>query len=166
MTNLHNSNQGNSSSHQQEDCQSYPSRKQILDDMEKIFILALEMGKINVALRAKELIGKELGFFLPPSKRSKVNDHKAHKTEQEIQVDFIQEEKPEDGKKSQQPLETSNTIKEQPHNSKTGGTVRSSILAVLLTGASLYSLSNSDLQAHDMPCKILGNPQKVLFKKS
>jgi len=176
MKNLHNVSQTNHNRPQQNKCEDYPSRKQILNDMEKIFILAMEMGKINVALRAKELIGKELGFFLPPSKRPKVDGHKSPKTDPEIQVDLIQEEAAADEKKFQQPLVTSDTFVKQPDNSKTGATVRSTILALLLTGASLYSLSSSDLNAQELPCKILKslpkannileNRQKVIFEEN
>ncbi|MBL0941854.1 MAG: hypothetical protein IBJ00_03880 [Alphaproteobacteria bacterium] len=169
MKNLHNSNRTNSPYSQQDDYQEYPSRKPILDDMEKIFILAMEMGKINVALRAKELIGKELGLFLPPSKRSKVNDQKASKTDQEVQVGFIQKEETEDEQKSQRSLITSNTVVKQAPSSRTGVIVRSSILATLLTGASLYSFSNSELKAQDLSLqnfKILAKGQQYFRKSS
>jgi hypothetical protein len=49
-----------------------PGRLDILADMEKIFQLAMAAGKLSVALKAKELIGKEMGLFLPPSQRAKI----------------------------------------------------------------------------------------------
>jgi hypothetical protein len=42
------------------------TREQILADMETIYHLALETGKLNVALHAKELQGKAIGLFNTP----------------------------------------------------------------------------------------------------
>lgn len=48
-----------------------PCRRKIIEDLEKIFELSMETGKLNTALRAKVDIGKELGLFRPVSKRTK-----------------------------------------------------------------------------------------------
>jgi len=50
--------------------------KNILRDVDDLYQLALENGNFSVALKAKELLGREYGFFAPkppPSQKEKMD---------------------------------------------------------------------------------------------
>jgi hypothetical protein len=70
-----------------------PSRLDILADMEQIFQLAMATGKLSVALRAKELIGKEMGLFLPASQRAKIKLNELSDEELMEALDEVEQEK-------------------------------------------------------------------------
>lgn len=49
------------------------SPSQILDDLETLYTLALEKENFSVALKVKELLGKECGLFFPSAQRKPVS---------------------------------------------------------------------------------------------
>lgn len=63
----------------------HPSASQILDDIETLYTLALEKGNFSAALKAKELIGREYGLFLPHSYRKNL----ALKDFSDEELDFL-----------------------------------------------------------------------------
>jgi len=70
-----------------------PGRLDILANMEQIFQLAMATGKLSVALRAKELIGKEMGLFLPASQRAKIKLNELSDEELMEALDEAEQEK-------------------------------------------------------------------------
>jgi hypothetical protein len=48
-----------------------PPAKDILNDLENLYILAMEKGNFTAALKAKELLGRECGLF--SSKKAKIS---------------------------------------------------------------------------------------------
>jgi len=51
----------------------HPSTSQILSDIETLYALALKKENFSTALKAKELIGREYGLFLPHTYRKKLS---------------------------------------------------------------------------------------------
>jgi len=51
-------------------------REKLLKDLEETYMRAIEKGNFTAALKAKELIGKEMGLFeAPAKKKSKKDSH-------------------------------------------------------------------------------------------
>ncbi|MEB3701459.1 hypothetical protein Bealeia1_00521 [Candidatus Bealeia paramacronuclearis] len=51
-------------------------REKLLEDLEETYIRATEKGNYSAALKAKELIGKEMGFFEGGKKGAKITSLK------------------------------------------------------------------------------------------
>jgi len=52
---------------------SNTKRSHILKDLENLYALALEKGNFSVALKAKELLGREQGLFSGASHKKKLS---------------------------------------------------------------------------------------------
>lgn len=76
---------------------------QVIRDLERIYKIALKTGKLTIALKAKELIGKAFGLFkTPPSNKipliSELSDEQLEHMISSVQQDFTIENKNEERK--------------------------------------------------------------------
>jgi hypothetical protein len=156
MTNINNTTTNPTPSITQNNVHDYPSCAQILKDMEKIFVLALEAGKFSVALRAKELIGKEMGLFLPPSKRPQVNMHHSNNGNlKETLETNIRENSTKDASLQTTPTSQTPTISKAENltptkSSKSNMNIKGAALAVLLTSTGTSVLCDNPPHAFDL----------------
>lgn len=50
-----------------------PASSGILKEIRELYMLALEKGNFSVALKAQEILGRELGFTQPKSEKEKID---------------------------------------------------------------------------------------------
>lgn len=65
--------------------------EKILKDLDEIYHLALEQGNLGIALKVKELLGKQQGLFTPKQKPNSFQKNYISSLSTDVLKDFIKD---------------------------------------------------------------------------